>query len=109
MTHRTLTTASSTVVNHSHPDQDWEPTPSEKISNQASALARYPGIQALHYIHLDHSSEELLPTHRYNCWGFTFNPRQCWINSGTDVQNILNDNGTQVFAESDHNNRWGFY
>jgi hypothetical protein len=51
----------------------------------------------VHYVHLDHSSEELLPTRRYNCWGFTFNPRQCWINSGTDVQNILNANGTQVF------------
>lgn len=98
MSHRTLTTAASTVVNHSHPDQSWEPSPSQKASTQANALASYPGIQALHYVHFDHSSEELLPTQRYNCWGFTFNPRQCWINSGTDVQNILNDNGTQVFA-----------
>lgn len=100
MSHRTLTTAASTVVNHSHPDQTWEPTHAQKTSTQASALTSFPGIQALHYIHLDHSSEELLPTQRYNCWGFTFNPRQCWISSGNDVQNILNDNGTQVYSPS---------
>lgn len=98
MTHRTLTTAAATVVNHSHPELSWEWTTSEKATHQADTLADYPGTQALQYIHLDHSSEELLPTRRYNCWGFTFNPRQCWISSGTDVQNILNDNGTQIFA-----------
>jgi hypothetical protein len=98
MSHRTLRTAAGTVVNHSHPETSWEYSAAEKTSYQASTLASYPGTQALDYVHLDHSSEELLPSRRYNCWGFTFNPRQCWINSGTDVQNILNDNGAQVFA-----------
>jgi hypothetical protein len=98
MNHRTLTTLASVVVSHSHPEQGWEWTPAEKASKQADTLASYPGIQPVQYVHLDHTSEELLPTRRYNCWGFTFNPRQCWINSGNDVQNILNANGTQVFS-----------
>lgn len=82
MSHRSLVTAFSTPVNHSHPDQSWEYTPAEKASIQADILADYPGTQVIHYVHLDHSSEELLPTRCYNCWGFTFNPRQCWISSG---------------------------
>lgn len=97
MSHRTLVTQAGTVVNHSHPDQTYEFTAAEKAAYQADTLAAYPGITAVEYIHLNHVSETLLPTRRYNCWGFTFNPRQCWINSGADVQNILNDNGTQVF------------
>jgi hypothetical protein len=96
MSHRTLLTATNTVVSHSHSTSDW--TSADKATYQADTLASYSGIQPVEYVHLDHSSEELLPTTKYNCWGFTFNPRQCWINSGVDVQNILNDNGTQVFA-----------
>ena len=98
MSHRTLTTAAAVVVNHTHPDQTYELTATEKASYHASALASYPGIQPVEYVRLNHVSEVLLPTRRYNCWGFTFNPRQCWISSGTDVQNILNGNGTQVSA-----------
>ena len=99
MTHRTLTTDAAVTVSHSHLDEVYgELTPAQKAAIQADVLAYYPGILPVHYTHLDHSDEELLPTRRYNCWGFTFNPRQCWINSGTDVQNILNGNGTQVFS-----------
>ena len=95
MSHRTLTTGAGTIVNHSH--STWEYSDADKAAYQSQYLANYPGISSLEYIHLDHTAEQLLPTRRYNCWGFTFNPRQCWINSGTDVQNILNDNGNQVF------------
>jgi hypothetical protein len=98
MSHRTLKTSAGIVVNHSHPDQIYGELTAQQISNtQAYALANYSGIQPVNYVHLNHSSEVLLPTRRYNCWGFTFNPRQCWISWGTDVQNILNANGTQVF------------
>jgi hypothetical protein len=96
MSHRTLLTAANVVVNHGH--YSWDYTAVEKANYQAAYLASYSGIQPVHYVHLDHSSDELLPTTDYNCWGFTFNPRQCWISSGNDVQNILNGNGTQVFA-----------
>lgn len=99
MSHRTLKTSTGVTVNHSHLEVIYgELTDSEKATIQADALAKYPGIQPVQYVHLDHSSEVLLPTWRYNCWGFTFNPRQCWISSGTDVQNILDGNGTQVFS-----------
>lgn len=96
MSHRILTTSAGNVVNHHHNATDL--TPAQKTSTQTYYLASYPGIQAVMYVHLDGIQEELLPTNRYNCWGFTFNPRQCWINSGNDVQTILNDNGTQVFS-----------
>lgn len=96
MSHRTLVTSAGQVVNHMH--YSWEWTPTEQADRQAWTLADYPGIQPVEYVHLDGSQEELLPTTRYNCWGFTFNPRQCWISSGNDVQTILTDNGTQVSA-----------
>jgi hypothetical protein len=85
------------VVNHHHHATDL--SSAQKASIQAAALSdpAYPGIQPVEYVHLDGTSEELLPTNRYNCWGFTFNPRQCAINTGSDVQTVLNDNGTQVF------------
>lgn len=100
MTHRILTTDTAVTVGHSHPEEIYggDISPAQKAAIQTNALTSYPGIQPVYYTHLDHSDEELLPTRRYNCWGFTFNPRQCWINSGTDVQNILDGNGTQVFA-----------
>jgi len=98
MSHRTLVTAAGTVVNHSHEEVPYgDLTDAQKASIQANALATYPGITPVEYIHLNHTGETLKPTRRYNCWGFTFNPRQCWISHGTDVQNILNDNGVQVF------------
>jgi len=98
MTHRTLVTSAGTLINHWHKDQVYgEMSEADKASLQASYLASYPGITPVEYTHLDHTTETLLPSHKYNCWGFTFNPRQCWISSGSDVQNILNDNGTQVF------------
>jgi hypothetical protein len=97
MSHRTLLTSIGTLVNHHHHPADL--SQAQKVSLQAAALNNpaYPNIQPVHYIHLDGTDEELMPTNRYNCWGFTFNPRQCAINTGTDVQTILNDNGTQVF------------
>jgi len=98
VSHRTLLTAAGVVVSHSHPETTWgEFSVAQKMSLQAQTLADYPGIQPVTYVHLNHVEEELLPTRRYNCWGFTFNPRQCWINTPQDVQNILDANGTQVF------------
>ncbi|MFQ5981421.1 MAG: VWA domain-containing protein [Candidatus Heimdallarchaeota archaeon] len=44
------------------------------------------------YVHFDLTKEQLGKTWRYNCWGFTFLPRRYWINSATDVDNILRDN-----------------
>lgn len=44
------------------------------------------------YTHFDLSNEQLGQTWRYNCWGFTFLPRRYWINSDTDVDNIIRDN-----------------
>lgn len=99
MSHRTLVTSAGTLINHSHLDVLYgELTASQIASIQAQALADYPGITPVEYIHLNHTSETLLPTRRYNCWAFTFNPRQCWIDDGSDVQHILDDNGTQVFV-----------
>lgn len=97
MSHRTLLTSLGGLVNHSH--YSWDYDPAQKASLQASYLSdpAYPGIQPVHYVHLNGVDEELLPTTRYNCWGFTFNPRQCWISSGGDVQTILNDNAVQVY------------
>jgi hypothetical protein len=97
VSHRTLKTSANHTVNHHHHAADLDPA--VKASLQADALSdpAYPGIQAIQYVHLDGTHEELLPTNRYNCWGFTFNPRQCAISTGSDVQTILNDNGTQVF------------
>ena len=96
MSHRILTTAFGNLVHHHHHATDL--SAATKASLQASYLAdpAYPGIEAIYYTHLNATEEELLPTNRYNCWGFTFNPRQCAIDTGTDVQTILNDNGTQV-------------
>lgn len=94
MTHRVLKTASGTIINHSHYADTWSQAYKQQRQNQA--FTDYPGIQATYYTHLDLSVEELLPCQSYNCWGFTFNPRQCWITSGNDVQNILNDNCISV-------------
>ncbi len=96
MTHRVLLTSAGIVVNHSH--STWEYSDADKDYYQAQTLAAYPRIAPISYVHMDHSSEVLRPTRRYNCWGFTFNPRQCWINQPTDVQNTLNANGVQVYA-----------
>jgi hypothetical protein len=49
-----------------------------------------PKVQ--YYMHFDLTNEQLGRTGRYNCWGFTFIPRRYWINSSTDVDQILNDN-----------------
>jgi len=98
VTHRVLLTSANVTINHSHLEVEYgELTATQIASIQANALANYPGIQPVEYIRLNHTSETLLPTRRYNCWAFTFNPRQCWIDDGSDVQNILNANGTQVF------------
>ncbi len=48
------------------------------------------------YTHFDLSSEQLGRTRRYNCWGFTFLPRRYWIDSDTDVDNIIRDNCVPV-------------
>jgi len=50
------------------------------------------------YTHFDLSSEQLGRTQRYNCWGFTFLPRRYWIDSSTDVDNIIRDNCVPVAA-----------
>ncbi len=53
-----------------------------------------PMVQS--YKHFDLQDEQLGYTQRYNCWGFTFLPRRYWINSNTDVDQILNDNCVPV-------------
>ncbi len=100
MSHRTLVTSLGHVVPHWHKDEVYgELSDADKTSLQSSTLASYPGITPVEYIHLDHTAEELLPSYKWNCWGFTFNPRQCWVGlDGSDIQMILDDNGTQVFA-----------
>lgn len=99
MSHRNLVTRLGAAIPHWHKDQVWgELTATQKAQIQAQAFATYAGISAVQYVHLDHTSEELGPTNKYNCWGFTFNPRQCWVGlAGSDIQKILDDNGTQVF------------
>ncbi len=100
MSHRTLVTSLSHVVDHWHKDDVYgELSAADKATMQANTLASYPGITPVEYIHLDHTSEVLLPSYKWNCWGFTFNPRQCWVGlDGSDIQLILDDNGTQVFV-----------
>jgi len=49
-----------------------------------------PMVQS--YKHFDLTNEQLGRTQRYNCWGFTFLPRRYWIDSSSDVDQILNDN-----------------
>jgi hypothetical protein len=100
MSHRILVTSLGTVVDHWHKDDVYgEISDADKATMQANALATYPGITPVEYIHLDHTSEVLLPSYKWNCWGFTFNPRQCWVGlDGSDIQLILDDNGTQVFV-----------
>jgi hypothetical protein len=44
------------------------------------------------YKHFNLQDEQLGRTRRYNCWGFTFLPRRYWINSSSDVDQILADN-----------------
>jgi hypothetical protein len=53
-----------------------------------------PKVQ--YYKHFNLTDEELGWTRRYNCWGFTFLPRRYWINSDSDVDQILNDNCSPV-------------
>ena len=100
MSHRTLVTDLGHTVDHWHKDETYpEISDAQKATLQADTLADYPSVTPVEYIHLDHTSEVLLPSYRWNCWGFTFNPRQCWVGlDGTDIQLILTDNGTQVFA-----------
>lgn len=99
MSHRNLVTRLGTAIPHWHKDQTWgELTAAQKAQIQAQAFATYPGIDAVEYVHLNHTPEDLGPTNKYNCWGFTFNPRQCWVGlAGSDIQAILDDNGTQVY------------
>jgi hypothetical protein len=59
-----------------------------------------PDPRTCNYIHFDLSSEQLGRTQRYNCWGFTFLPRRYWIDSATDVDNIIRDNCVSVPAGS---------
>ncbi len=96
MPHATLKTAQGIIVNHSLKFSGSEFTDAEKQQYQQQYLSSYPGISPTYYTKLDLSSVELLPTKEYNCWGFTFDPRRCVINSGADVQNILNDNANSV-------------
>ncbi len=100
MSHRTLVTGLGNVINHWHKDDVYgELSAAQQASYQASTLASYPGITPVDYILLDHTTQTLLPSNKWNCWGFTFNPRQCWVGfDGSDIQLILNDNGTQVFV-----------
>lgn len=96
MPHATLKTATGTTVNHSlkYPGQEF--TDTEKQQLQEQYLNSYPGISPTYYTKLDLNQVELLPTKEYNCWGFTFDPRRCVINTGADVENILNDNASAV-------------
>lgn len=57
-----------------------------------SPVTADPDPRTCVYTHLDLTTEQLGATKRYNCWGFTFLPRRYWINSSTDVDNILRDN-----------------
>lgn len=96
MPHATLTTATGTIVNHFLKYSDPEYTDAKKQQLQQDCLSAYPGILPTYYTKLDLTQVELLPTKEYNCWGFTFDPRRCVIASGTDVENILNDNADSV-------------
>lgn len=96
MAHATLQTATGTIVNHGLTFWYDEFTDDEKQQEQQEVLNDYPGTSPTYYTKLDGTSQELLPTNEYNCWGFTFDPRRCVISSGTDVQNILNDNANPV-------------
>lgn len=96
MPHATLKTATGTIVNHLLKFSSSEFTDDEKQQYQQQYLNDYPGISPTYYTKLGLSQVELLPTKEYNCWGFTFDPRRCVIESGTDVQNILNDNANSV-------------
>lgn len=57
-----------------------------------------PDPRTCSYTHFDLSSEQLGRTQRYNCWGFTFLPRRYWIDSSTDVDNIIRDNCVPIAA-----------
>ncbi len=94
MTHRVLKTSAGQIVNHGH--RTWDYSEAEKLEYQQEYLNDYPGIEPIYYTHLNLVRKELLPTRYYNCWAFTFDPRQCWISTGGDVQKILDDNGTEV-------------
>lgn len=96
MPHATLKTATGITVSHSLKYSGSEYTDAEKQQKQQQYLNDYPGITPTYYTKLDLTKVELLPTKEYNCWGFTFDPRRCVINSPTDVENILNDNANPV-------------
>lgn len=53
-----------------------------------------------YYKHFDLSDEQLGPTWRYNCWGFTFFPRRYWINTAEEVDKIIEHNCVQVTSGS---------
>ncbi len=95
MTHRVLLTNAGHVVTHSHYTPDLDPAMKQALQADTLSDPQYPGLQPVVYVHLDGTHEELWPTKSYNCWGFTFNPRQCWL--GPVVQTILNDNGIPVY------------
>lgn len=59
-----------------------------------------PDPRTCNYTHFDLTAEQLGRTKRYNCWGFTFLPRRYWINSSTDVDNIIRDNCVSVLDGS---------
>lgn len=58
--------------------------------------ALIPLVQS--YKHFDLTDEQLGRTRRYNCWAFTFLPRRYWIDSPTDVDQVLHDNCMPVAA-----------
>ncbi|UCE16675.1 MAG: VWA domain-containing protein [Candidatus Bathyarchaeota archaeon] len=64
----------------------------EHVEDRDGSVAPDSDPRTCDYTHFDLTQEQLGRTQRYNCWGFTFLPRRYWINSATDVDNILRDN-----------------
>ena len=54
------------------------------------------GTTLCSYTHLNLTEQELNCSSRYNCWGFTFIPRRYKIDTGADVDRVLEDNCTTV-------------
>jgi len=80
-----ITTAAGrpiTVNHYPFPDPAPQPAPS--------------GTTLCKYTHLDLTEVELNCSSRYNCWGFTFIPRRYRINTGTEVDWVLEDNCSPV-------------
>ena len=55
-----------------------------------------PDPRTCEYLHFDHSTEQLGRSYGYNCFGFTWLARRCWIASHTDADLILRDNCVPV-------------